>query len=165
MSSIPTTYNGIRFRSRLEAKWACFWDLQSTDRTNDPIDFQTHWHYEPFELPGWIPDFLITRGFFAPSLIEIKPITGLHQFLNSADWAKIQNALTQDSWFNKNEYGSLNINGISPICCWQLASNGEWQHCEPYFGYNTSMWRETEQNWARASNETQWKPPQRKRRR
>ncbi|MEA2669684.1 MAG: hypothetical protein QOJ33_2618, partial [Chloroflexota bacterium] len=27
MDAIPTTYDGVNFRSRLEAKWAAFFDL------------------------------------------------------------------------------------------------------------------------------------------
>ena len=45
---IPTVYAGVQFRSRLEAKWAAWFDLMSLD-----------WQYEPFDLEGWAPDFLI----------------------------------------------------------------------------------------------------------
>jgi hypothetical protein len=48
IANIPTTYNGVQFRSRLEAKWAAFFDLLGW-----------RWHYEPLDLDGWIPDFLI----------------------------------------------------------------------------------------------------------
>src|SRR5690554_4428220 len=43
---IETTYKGINFRSRLEAKWAAFFDLLGWK-----------WEYEPVDLNGWIPDF------------------------------------------------------------------------------------------------------------
>lgn len=62
MSSIPTTYNGIRFRSRLEAKWAVFFD-----------HLKWRWHYEPLDCNGWIPDFLIETKS-NPILVEVKPI-------------------------------------------------------------------------------------------
>lgn len=65
---IPTKYNCIRFRSRLEAKWAAFFDLCGWA-----------WDYEPFDLAGWIPDFLI-RGR-KPLLVEIKPAV---EFPNAA---------------------------------------------------------------------------------
>jgi hypothetical protein len=48
MKAIPTIYSGVRFRSRLEAKWAAFFD-----RIGWP------WEYEPFDLEGWAPDFLL----------------------------------------------------------------------------------------------------------
>jgi hypothetical protein len=56
---IPTLYNGIQFRSRLEAKWAAMFDLLGWK-----------YEYEPYDLPGWIPDFLLGN-----TLVEIKPTT------------------------------------------------------------------------------------------
>ncbi len=58
--AIPTLYRGVQFRSRLEAKWAAFFDAMGWP-----------WQYEPFDLAGWIPDFLIGRHIVA----EIKPVT------------------------------------------------------------------------------------------
>ena len=60
---IPTLYNGIQFRSRLEAKWAAFFDLLGWE-----------YEYEPFDLDGWIPDFLI-KGKELDILVEVKPVT------------------------------------------------------------------------------------------
>ena len=60
---IPTLYNGIQFRSRLEAKWAAFFDLLGWE-----------YEYEPFDLNGWIPDFLI-KGKPQDVLVEVKPVT------------------------------------------------------------------------------------------
>ena len=61
-SGIPTEYKGIRFRSRLEATWARIFDTLGWD-----------WEYEPFDLAGWIPDFV----FPGPRdvLVEVKPVT------------------------------------------------------------------------------------------
>jgi hypothetical protein len=58
----PTRYRGIMFRSRLEATWAAFFD-----------QLQWPWEYEPFELNGWVPDFLIS-GKHKSLLVEIKPV-------------------------------------------------------------------------------------------
>jgi hypothetical protein len=58
---IPTTYNGHRFRSRLEARWAAFFDLLGW-----------RWEYEPRDFDGWIPDFVIYGK--APVYVEIKPV-------------------------------------------------------------------------------------------
>ncbi len=64
MKNIPTIYNDIQFRSRLEARWACFFDLMNWE-----------WEYEPFDLDGWFPDFLITsQNRQLKTLIEVKPI-------------------------------------------------------------------------------------------
>ena len=47
--SIPTTgINGIRFRSIIEAKWAVMF-----------TKLGWYWEYEPIELNGYIPDFII----------------------------------------------------------------------------------------------------------
>jgi len=45
----PTVYNGVQFRSRLEAKWAAFFD-----------ELRWRWAYEPVDLGEWSPDFIIS---------------------------------------------------------------------------------------------------------
>ncbi len=60
IAAIPTLYHGIQFRSRLEAKWAAFFD-----------GLGWPWAYEPFDHAGWIPDFVITGEI--PFLVEVKP--------------------------------------------------------------------------------------------
>lgn len=57
---IPTLYRGIRFRSRLEARWAAFFDQVGWP-----------WTYEPLDLAGYIPDFLLR--FAEALLVEVKP--------------------------------------------------------------------------------------------
>jgi hypothetical protein len=60
-AAIPTRYAGVQFRSRLEARWAAFFDLVGWC-----------WEYEPIELDGYIPDFILK--FSIPLLVEVKPI-------------------------------------------------------------------------------------------
>lgn len=60
-AAIPTVYNGIQMRSRLEAKWACFFD-----------SLGWHWQYEAIDLAGWIPDFLLFSEE-KTVLVEVKP--------------------------------------------------------------------------------------------
>ena len=55
----PTEYNGVIFRSKLEATWARFFDV-----------IGVKWEYEPCRLPGWVPDFLLDGWWLA----EVKPI-------------------------------------------------------------------------------------------
>lgn len=62
IKAIPTTYNGVNFRSRLEARWAAFFDLCGWQ-----------WDYEPFDLDGWAPDFKLTIGSVV-ALVEVKPL-------------------------------------------------------------------------------------------
>jgi len=61
-----TLYNGIVFRSRLEAKWATFFDLIGWE-----------WAYEPSAINGYNPDFIIrakSEAFPTKQIIcEIKP--------------------------------------------------------------------------------------------
>lgn len=60
---IPTVLRARRYRSRLEAKWAAFFDLLGWAS-----------EYEPLDCDGWIPDFALTTktGF---TLVEVKPVT------------------------------------------------------------------------------------------
>ena len=63
MRAIETRYAGVRFRSRLEARWAVFFDTAGI-----------RWHYEPegFALGGlrYLPDFwLPLNGYW----VEVKP--------------------------------------------------------------------------------------------
>lgn len=60
VKAIKTTYDGINFRSRLEAKWAAFFQMLGW-----PFE------YEPFDLDGYIPDFVLK--FHKPLLVEVKP--------------------------------------------------------------------------------------------
>lgn len=63
IKAIETMYSGYLFRSRLEARWAAMFDL---------LGWQ--WTYEPFDLNGWIPDFLLSPLTSEGSevLVEVK---------------------------------------------------------------------------------------------
>jgi hypothetical protein len=66
IKAIETTYKGYRFRSRLEARWAVFFDVAGVE-----------WEYEPegFELPGgarYLPDFFIKGNHQYGPWVEIK---------------------------------------------------------------------------------------------
>ncbi len=65
--AIPTIYQGIEYRSRLEARWAAFFDLIGWQYT-----------YEPLDGHGYIPDFLIHGD--APLLVEVKPASTLDNY-------------------------------------------------------------------------------------
>lgn len=72
IKAIETAYQGYRFRSRLEARWAVFFNALGL-----------RWQYEPegFELPGgerYLPDFLLLDNGRMPDIfIEVKPPTPL----------------------------------------------------------------------------------------
>jgi hypothetical protein len=63
-AAIPTVYAGVQFRSRLEARWAAFFDLLGWK-----------WEYEPFDLEGYIPDFLLHQRPHTIWLAEVKPVS------------------------------------------------------------------------------------------
>ncbi len=68
IKAIETVYKGYRFRSRLEARWAVFFDT-----------IGAHWEYEPegFQLPNgewYLPDFY-SRDFGGGGYFEVKPDT------------------------------------------------------------------------------------------
>ncbi len=67
MKAIETPYRGHRFRSRLEARWAVFFDA-----------LKLCWEYEPegFELPDgtlYLPDFRVRTPQNRYRWIEVKP--------------------------------------------------------------------------------------------
>jgi len=77
----PTKYKSTIFRSRLEARWAAFFDLVGWK-----------WQYEPIDLPGWTPDFRVEfrcgHSECLPVhvlLIEVKPFDCIEQFRDSED--------------------------------------------------------------------------------
>lgn len=74
MHAIPTRYNGVNYRSRLEAKWARFFDLLEWPH-----------EYEPLDLDGYIPDFVLK--FKKPIAVEIKPAFNLLELRDHASKA------------------------------------------------------------------------------
>lgn len=72
----PTKYSGVMFRSRLEARWAAFFNVMGWE-----------WKYEPVDLIGWSPDFYIEFpcghsecGGKHRLLVEVKPHSSVSQF-------------------------------------------------------------------------------------
>lgn len=59
----PTTYKGINFRSRLEARWAAMFDI---------LDWA--WEYEPECGGAYIPDFLLHGSPGHQVYVEVKPL-------------------------------------------------------------------------------------------
>lgn len=67
MRPIETKYNGYTFRSRLEARWAAFFDI-----------LEWRWEYEPTEFDGWVPDFVLF-GKKQNVFVEVKPVSSFPQ--------------------------------------------------------------------------------------
>lgn len=65
---IATVYGGIEYRSRLEARWAAFFDRVGWSHS-----------YEPVDGGGYIPDFHIDG--YRPLYVEIKPANTYAEYL------------------------------------------------------------------------------------
>lgn len=70
MKAIPTTYRGIDFRSRLEARWAQFFDAIGVCYEFEPEGYETSaGRYLP---DFWLP-FVRLRGVHLGVFFEVKP--------------------------------------------------------------------------------------------
>lgn len=166
--SYTTVYRGTRFRSRLEAHWAAFYDL-----------IRWSWVYEPFDTDGWIPDFLIQGD--APFLVEVGPCLAADDYIAKAtkplafpDYVTLvlgisprvndprprAGYLTDDSW----EFGPGWARWARCAVCQQIGvfhTVGSFQlrPCGHADGDNHLIFLEPgllEQLWRRAGNDVQW---------
>lgn len=65
IQAIPTTYKGIKYRSKTEAKWALFFDIEHIPYHYEPEGFQTD--------AGWyVPDFQFVEAERL-TFFEVKP--------------------------------------------------------------------------------------------
>lgn len=139
-AAIPTKYAGVQFRSRLEARHAAYWDL-----------IEQAWKYEPLDLHGYIPDFLIeTFNPRAPLiLVEIKP--GYF----TEGWEEHGKKIDESGW-----HGPSRILGSDPSVMFlryphrpydEIDSDERWDRARPALEEN---WEEI---WIEAGNLVQWK--------
>ncbi len=108
ISAIPTMYNGREYRSRLEAKWACFFDL-----------LEIVYEYEPFDLKGWSPGFIVKNKYsaFAGSdiLVEVKPLamvdeTLMNKMISSSDCSKYRLMILTETVTSNNTFAGAMLN-------------------------------------------------------
>jgi len=167
INAIETRYNGILFRSRLEARWAAMFDLLGW-----------RWTYEPTEFNGWIPDFAIQGKEVV--YVEVKPF---HTFpisvANELDQTGCEAEILLlgmhgpvNTHFDRNRpmLGFLRDNG-----CWSWAPLGVWDDCYGFChdeisftdrisGKHTGSWgdnvtvNEALSLWRDACNKTRWMP-------
>jgi hypothetical protein len=177
IAAIPTVYRGRTYRSRLEAKWAAFFD-------------RIGWRheYEPFDLGAWSPDFLLPD---LDTLVEVKPwvefdrdtafraaqaaeykqvlltmaapqnldlVVNLGWFLGDAGW---HHAFV--GWVQAEERPQFNADIMFPdvkdgrAAGWQAAGGGYWDSGvlgESVYAYPDH----TMKLWADACNAVQWEP-------
>lgn len=180
IKAIETEYKGCLFRSRLEARWAAFFDF---------LDWK--WEYEPFDCAGWIPDFQIS-GVEVPILVEVKPIDRIDwnvtQKIDDSNWTG-EVLLLGDTLFRDNSnlpslcigwcregMGRLTDNEWEPACLgfWPFGgkeigychSAGSWRDRITGFydgdnfeliGKNSREETALKQQWQRAGNKVRWK--------
>ena len=94
----PTFYSGIKFRSRLEATWACFFDLCGWT-----------WVYEPMDLKGWVPDFELHTQNGRRLLVEVKP-----ENFNCFNAYSVEESVYSKA-VNHVEHYDLMLLGVSPF--------------------------------------------------
>lgn len=175
--AIPTFYKGRQFRSRLEARWAAFFDL-----------LEWHWEYEPFDCDGWIPDFLLMGR--RETLVEVKPITvfdeavaaemdrsgATHKFelllvgCTVPPVAKTLNGFGEVFGWTRETMGEGHPWGDAVFGRWAGQARVGWCHADGYFmdrisgQYDGGSWggsnyrpAETNHAWQIAGNSVQWR--------
>lgn len=138
---IPTVVDGIRFRSRLEARWYLWFSFLGWSP-----------EYEPIDCLGWLPDFAITPPD-GSRLVECKPALDGAQLAMTQ--GKVERALADSAWV-----GSVLLVGVSPAVALETTETpglwlppGWWPKATPLL----------KAAWADAVNRTQWRPRRRPR--
>lgn len=136
IAAIPTRYAGTQFRSRLEARWAAMFDLLGW-----------RWEYEPIDLRGYIPDFVIEDG---RRIVEVKPVFRL------AEYERAQRKIEVSGWVRSAAcVGAV----VGTLYDGTPCIGSEWIECaiwSPWMLWNrggdeiATLWRE-------ASNRVQWR--------
>jgi hypothetical protein len=153
----PTWYAGVLFRSRLEARWAAFFDLA-----------EWRWEYEPLDLPGWSPDFLVEfrcgHSECGPThtlLVEIKPYLSLREFdghpsmefLNGVKWVETSPGVYDHQYIPADSSACFGNN--PDVTYWQMGhgSGGGEYSLDSWCSYGTDLWS----MWKESGRLTQFK--------
>lgn len=142
IKSHPTSYNGVNFRSRLEATWAAFFDLA-----------EIPWSYEPIDLDGWVPDFILHNQI----AVEVKPFFEMHEM------AHFQSTI--DRMRASNSPYALVMVGLEPLHIGNrlgfLLSDHDLEFPKLWCADGELVVippTRTDRLWDQAKNITQWKP-------
>lgn len=130
-AAIETVYRNFTFRSRLEAKWAVFFDLCGWS-----------WSYEPKDLNGWIPDFAIGER---ARLVEVKP------YFHASEWVDAKRKIVASGcrepvillgadpiWHanNSSEYGVFGAPEVAKLFApFVINSQDDWETEELHYGF------------------------------
>lgn len=159
----PTMYKGVQFRSRLEARWAAFFDVAGWG-----------WEYEPFCIDDWLVDFRVEYecswrpqrkgGSYTnhTMLIEVKPVYDIKEF--DAEYIQIQKKYDEIKWLPDAEFPTLPptlpgntqcvaLFGINPtVTSWE-------DSCFCKGGRVDIVEKDWRAIWVEAGNRTMYKPP------
>ena len=148
----PTVYRHTRFRSRLEARWAAWFDLN-----------KIKWQYEPIDLVEWVPDFIIyfpycpTRGPVCGMprslVVEVKPATSIEMLL------QIIQPHLKDIIYDPNIDPAPAAFGINPSISYYHAGscNSEGSAFQSLDEHQCGISMDWEDTWAQAGNTVQWR--------
>jgi hypothetical protein len=144
---IATTFNNRLFRSRLEARWAAFYDR-----------LKWEWEYEPFDLEGWIPDFALYLGG-QTYLVEVKP----DDLWTPDQIAKARRALTGSAYPYALQCAERLIvqPSLPPVTClgrWIEAPDGVLSGSPVPFEWPFEPAVDVRMAWASSGNDVQWLP-------
>lgn len=139
IKSHPTKYKGVLFSSKLEARWAAFFDL-----------LRVRWEYEPVDLAGWTPDFYVhiacTCGHRHDCLAEVKPFRFDQQWTGHP---------IMREWGSTESDGGLMRLGVNPQCsCLWFNHKGEFHHDFCWFATEY----EIGELWNKAGNKVKYQP-------
>ncbi len=147
--AIPTIFDGVQYRSRLESRVACFLKLHG------------FWFdYEPFELENYIPDFICELPF-GTVLLECKPAVRPVEFrkpcrkITKSGWVGpalvigSQLYLTDDGHADITLYGSTHAEEGG----WTRVGRGRWPASWGAYPFDSFS------AWIEAGNQVQWKKP------
>ncbi len=169
----------IQFRSKIEAQWAYLFQ-----------SFGWNWEYEPYELKGYIPDFLITMNK-VQILIEIKGDNNIWEEYNphlkkirDSGWKGVVIILgstfkESNSNYNANvgiisfvREGSSKLEKYDDVCIRFSDNTNRWDFggnmMEYDYDFSCNYWKEDSHEtyekfskmWSIAKNLTQWKGKQ-----
>ena len=161
---IPTEYRGVEFRSQLEARVAILFDL-----------LKIEWVYEPIELEGYIPDFLVQTTLYSrpriagPLLVEVRPALRREDFndpiakIARSGWTGPALVVGAAPFPSKTVWGVETTLGYAyPVVAQAHADDSStwyaagWISRRRQFGMGgddlTAAWRE-------ATNRSKWMPP------
>jgi hypothetical protein len=179
IKAIPTMFQGIQMRSRLEARWAAFF-----------TECGWEWTYEPFDFDGWCPDFLLK--LHRPVLVEVKPqiteatieellrvskrlrdappivLVGDAPAVYPGESAMLFGRWITDMYDGTNEpvlIGECGANGLGcshgDVGLSELGGQWTCWVCGKYDGSTACNADDARiaERWAKACNDTQWNPP------